>query len=47
MHLIEDVLAGHRGWEREEDVPPPAKGGSFYTVTRFPIKFLVYMQTWQ
>ena len=22
-------LAGHRGWGREGDVPPPAEGGSF------------------
>ena len=22
-------LAGHRGWVREGNVPPPAKGGSF------------------
>ena len=22
-------FAGHRGWVREGDVPPPAEGGSF------------------
>ena len=34
-------LAGHRGWVREGDVPPPAEGGSSRYFDYLDIEFYI------